>query len=70
MSDQRLTPEREAEIRNVLRTGRAKVSYVFIARDLLAELDAVRREREDASDRIQQLLFDLDKAAMAKDGGK
>lgn len=40
----RLTPEHEAEIRSALRTGRKKVSYVFIARDLLRELDAVRKE--------------------------
>ena len=47
----RMTPESEAEIRAALRTGRKKVSYVFIGRDLLAELDAVRAERDEAIER-------------------
>jgi hypothetical protein len=44
----RLTPERLAEIRDTLRTGRKRVSYVFIGRDLLRELDAVTAERDEA----------------------
>lgn len=48
MTTPRMTPERLAEIREAVRTGRRHISYVFVSRDLLAELDAVTRERDEA----------------------
>ena len=55
MPARRLTPEQIADIRAALKTGRKKVSYVFIGRDLLAELDAVTAERNQYRDRFEHI---------------
>ena len=56
-----MTPERLADIRAALRTGRRRESYVFIGRELLKALDERTRELDEARKQAEergQMLFD------------
>ena len=63
-TEQRLPAEREAEIRDWNATCRAQHIFIYTDQcvsDVLAELDAVRRERDELAERVAEAYERLDR---------